>query len=79
VFFPGKPLQASLMFAGKAKSLPKRTTFQFLIPWKASGFTLIHKTKFERLAKVEQSSSLRIAFVNYGQIKFYNNGLMWQR
>jgi hypothetical protein len=61
------------MFVGKAKSLPKGSTFLVLNSRVGSGLTRHNYTLSERFAKDKYSNLLR-SYVNYGRKKFYNTG-----
>ncbi len=73
MFVSVRPLQPSLIFVGKTRSLPKRCTFHLLHSRVGSSLTCTHYTKPQRLA-VDKRSSLLRKFVNYGRKKFYNIG-----
>jgi hypothetical protein len=59
------------MFEVKTRSLPKRSTFQFLHSVVSYGLAHEHKTKLERLAK-DKHYSLLEKLVNYDHKKLYN-------
>ncbi len=69
MFVPGKPLQPSLMFEGKAGAYPSEAPFRCSTLKEAAGHTLKHQTRSERLASDRLSSLLRKT-VNYGQKSF---------
>ncbi len=77
MFVPGKPLQPSLLFAGKAKSLPKMGTSFRCSSWVGSSPS--HKHKHHKgwrdlpVTNTQHSSLLR-TFVNYGRETFHNIG-----
>ncbi len=84
MFVPGKPLQPSLMFVGKARGLPWSGAPVRCLIWIGSGFTCKHETMLERLTRDKHSSLLQKS-VNYGRKKFYSTGprgvnpLCWPR
>jgi hypothetical protein len=65
VFASGKPFQSSLMFVGKARSLPYRS-----ITWVGSCLTHKHYTSLERLTGDKRTSLLR-TFRKFRRKKFY--------
>jgi hypothetical protein len=69
--YPGKP---SLMLAGKARSLPKWSTFQFLPLGNALGLTWIHQVRLERLPR-DKHSGLLWTFIKYGRNFYITFGL----
>ncbi len=62
VFVLCKPFQPSVMFVGKARSLPQ-----------SASLTRKHSTRLERIA-IDKHSSLLRKSVNYGRKKFYSTG-----
>ncbi len=70
-FAPGKPIQPSLMFAGKARAFPSKAPFRYSTLGQAPGLIHKHQTRLERLAKDKHFSLLRKS-VNYSRKKFYS-------
>ncbi len=58
MFVHGKPLRPSLMFVGKARSLPLSRELERSFSQVGSGLTHKHETRLERLARDEHSSLL---------------------
>ncbi len=56
MFVPGKPFQPSLMFAGKASSLPYIGAPERCFTQVALALPTKHYTKLERLARDQDSS-----------------------
>ncbi len=73
MFVFGKPLQPSLMFAGKARAYGSEASFRCSTLGQPPGLTHQHYTKLERLAKDKHSSLLQ-KYVYYGCKKFYSTG-----
>ncbi len=69
MFVHGKPFQPSLLFVGKAKSLPYGGAPERFFNRVGSCFTKRHYIRLERLLMDKHSSLLR-TFVNYGR-KFF--------
>ncbi len=70
---PGKPLQPSLLFVGKAEACTSEAPFRCSNLGLAPGLTHKHLTRLERLARDKHSSLLRKS-ANYGCKKFYSTG-----
>ncbi len=64
MFVLGKPFQPTLMFLGKATSLPLSGTSWRCFTREGSGLTRKHKTRLERLARDKHLSLLQ-KIVNY--------------
>ncbi len=73
MFAPGKPFQPSLLFVGKARSLPLSGAPERCFTWVGSWLICKHYTILERLSRDEHSILLQ-KFVTYGYKKFYNIG-----
>ncbi len=73
MFVPGRRFQLSLMFEGKARSLPKSGAPERYLNQVRCSLTCKHYTGMERLARNKHSSFLQ-TFVNYTCKKFYNIG-----
>ncbi len=71
MFVHRKPFQPSLMFVGKARSLPESGVLFGCSTQVGYSLTHKHQSRLERLARDKHSSLLR-TFVNYGRKKFYN-------
>ncbi len=69
MFVPGKPFQPSLMFVGKARSLPKSDAFERCFTLVGSGLNRKHWTRVKRFVRDKRSSLLQ-----KGSNKFYNIG-----
>jgi hypothetical protein len=69
VFGLGKLLQPSLMFAGKARSLPKSRAPERYFTWVGSALKIKYKARLERLVRDKHTTLLR-KFVNYGRKRF---------
>ncbi len=76
LFVPGKPFQHSLMFLGKARSLPTSGASERCFIHLGYSFTSKHKTKLERLAMDKHSNLVRKS-ANYGQF-YYSIGTWCQ-
>jgi hypothetical protein len=73
VFVPGKPLQPSLMFVGKVRSLPYSGAIEmFFYLGRLLAFLINIGQEWKGLPGTN-TSLLRI-FVKYGRKKFYNIG-----
>ncbi len=70
---PKKPFQPSLLFVGKAGSLPLSGASEMGFTWVDSCLTWTHYTILERLLRNKHSSLLQI-FGTYSHKKFYNIG-----
>ncbi len=66
MFVPSKPFQPSLIFVGKAKSLPWSRAPTRCFNHVGSGLALKYQTKLERNSRDKHSRLLR-TFVNYGR------------
>ncbi len=64
MFVLGKPFQPSLMFVGKAKSLPKKgAPFRCSI-WLGSGITHNHYNRLEKVVRDKYSSLLQNSVID---------------
>ncbi len=73
MFVPGKPFQPSLVFVGKARSLPKSGALERSFTRVGSGLTHKIQDRLERLAR-DKHPSLLHQFVCYGRNKCYDTG-----
>ncbi len=67
---PSKPLQDTIVFAGKARAFPSGIPFRYSTLGQAPGLAHKQYHRLERLARGKHYSSLQ-KFVTYGRKKFY--------
>ncbi len=64
VFVPGKPLQPSLVFAGKAGAYPSEAPFRYSTLGQATGLTYKHQTRLKRLARDKHGANVIKLFLS---------------